>query len=176
MTAEYNSSCLFTLTLSMMMNESSEKKKKGGDDDDNNDDVCLKARGNEAFQKLRFDEAVDFYTRALQQLCSKLTVNSNDDADDESSKTGLHRRCAVLYSNRSACYFELGRYTDSIREAELCLNVLLAHLDANTTTTMTDKDLLDKNLYRLARAEWCSGGDYEAKRHSEMSARKFPIR
>jgi stress-induced-phosphoprotein 1 len=56
----------------------------------------LKALGNAALQAEKFDEAVDFYTRAIEI--------------DPSNH--------ILYSNRSAAFAKVGKYTNSLEDAE----------------------------------------------------------
>lgn len=68
------------------------------------DDVMveeLKAKGNACFTKGAFQEAVDFYNRAI------------DAASDN----------AVLYSNRSAALLRLGRVSEARADAEQCLSL-----------------------------------------------------
>eukprot|EP00929_Paragymnodinium_shiwhaense_P029077 TRINITY_DN16753_c0_g1_i1.p1 TRINITY_DN16753_c0_g1~~TRINITY_DN16753_c0_g1_i1.p1 ORF type:complete len:878 (+),score=186.50 TRINITY_DN16753_c0_g1_i1:74-2707(+) len=52
--------------------------------------------GNAAFQKKNYEEALEFYAGALMGDCPE-----------------KHK----VYSNRSACFFQLGKYTDALLEA-----------------------------------------------------------
>nr|CCC93604.1 putative stress-inducible protein STI1-like [Trypanosoma congolense IL3000] len=64
----------------------------------------LKAKGNEAFTGKRFEEAVQWYTKAIEV-----------DSQSES--------LAVLYSNRAACWSNLQKYKESLEDAEKCIAV-----------------------------------------------------
>jgi stress-induced-phosphoprotein 1 len=56
----------------------------------------LKAKGNAALQSENFDEAINFYSQAIEI--------------DPSNH--------ILYSNRSAAYAKVGKYADSLEDAE----------------------------------------------------------
>jgi len=56
----------------------------------------LKAKGNAALQKENYDEAIQHYTEA-----TKLDPNNH-----------------ILYSNRSAAYAKIGKFRDSLADAE----------------------------------------------------------
>jgi len=58
-----------------------------------------KKRGNEAFVAKKYDEAIDYYNKAIQ-----LTPDN-----------------AILYSNRSACYAGKGLWQESFTDAKICL-------------------------------------------------------
>jgi stress-induced-phosphoprotein 1 len=56
----------------------------------------LKSKGNAALQAERFDEAIGFYTQAIQ-------IDSSNH---------------ILFSNRSAAYAKVGKYNESLQDAE----------------------------------------------------------
>jgi len=62
-----------------------------------NDAVGLKDRGNQKFARCLFNEAVALYTDAIG------VINNGCDVD---SSLG-----AVLLSNRSSAYYEMGKYS-----------------------------------------------------------------
>lgn len=61
-----------------------------------------KAKGNDAFRQKNFQEAIDYFTKAI-----------------EASETPNH----VLYSNRSACYASLHKYDDALNDANECVKI-----------------------------------------------------
>lgn len=56
----------------------------------------LKSKGNAALQAEKYDEAIDFYTQAI-----------NIDPSNH-----------ILYSNRSAAFAKVGKYSESLNDAE----------------------------------------------------------
>jgi len=56
----------------------------------------LKSKGNAALQAENYSEAIDFYTQAI--------------AVDPSNH--------ILYSNRSAAYAKVGKFSESLKDAE----------------------------------------------------------
>jgi len=65
----------------------------------------LKEKGNEAYKQRKFDDALQFYTQAIE----------------------LDKENMLLYSNRSAVYFEMGKYDESIKEGEQSIEVGTNH-------------------------------------------------
>lgn len=61
----------------------------------------LKSKGNAALQAEKFDEAINYYTQAIQ-------IDGNNH---------------ILYSNRSAAYAKVGKYNDSLEDAEKTINL-----------------------------------------------------
>jgi stress-induced-phosphoprotein 1 len=61
----------------------------------------LKAKGNAALQKENYEEAIQHYTEA-----TKLDPNNH-----------------ILYSNRSAAYAKIGKYRDSLADAEKTISL-----------------------------------------------------
>ncbi|EAN77864.1 stress-inducible protein STI1-like, putative [Trypanosoma equiperdum] len=64
----------------------------------------LKAKGNEAFTAKRYEEAIEWYTKAI-----------NVDPQSEGA--------AALYSNRAACWNALAKYKEALEDAEGCISV-----------------------------------------------------
>ena len=62
---------------------------------------ALKSKGNEHFVKKEFQLAVEFYTKALQ-------INNEN---------------AILYTNRSAAYLELGQYSLAFEDSERAIQL-----------------------------------------------------
>jgi stress-induced-phosphoprotein 1 len=60
-----------------------------------------KLLGNESFTQKKFDEAIGYYTKAIE-------LNPED---------------ATYYSNRSGCYASLDKYQEALEDAESCLRV-----------------------------------------------------
>lgn len=60
----------------------------------------LKSKGNTAYQKSKFNEAIDFYTRAIAA-----------------------RPTAVFYANRAACYSNLSRPRDVLQDCDSALEL-----------------------------------------------------
>lgn len=61
----------------------------------------FKNKGNEAFKAQRYQEAIDFFTKAIEQ-------NPNDH---------------VFYSNRSGSYLNNGQYDEALQDAETCIKM-----------------------------------------------------
>ena len=61
----------------------------------------LKAKGNAALQAEKFEEAIQHYTEAI-----KIDTNNH-----------------ILYSNRSAAYAKVGKYAESLQDAEKTINL-----------------------------------------------------
>lgn len=61
-----------------------------------------KQQGNDAFKKQDFTTAIDFFSKAIA-----------------ASETPNH----VLYSNRSACYASLHKYSDALSDAQECVKI-----------------------------------------------------
>ena len=61
----------------------------------------FKEKGNEYFKKGEYDEALKLYSQAI---------------DSEPSNH-------IFYSNRSACYFKLGKYQESLNDAKKCVEI-----------------------------------------------------
>jgi stress-induced-phosphoprotein 1 len=61
----------------------------------------FKAKGNAAFSKKQYKEAIDWYTKAVQQ-------EPND---------------ATFYSNRCAAYMALDKFTEALRDSEHCIRI-----------------------------------------------------
>jgi stress-induced-phosphoprotein 1 len=57
--------------------------------------------GNEAFKNKKFDEAIDYFTKAIEQ-------NGNDH---------------VFYSNRSGAYASLEKYEEAFNDAAKCVQL-----------------------------------------------------
>lgn len=66
-------------------------------------DIILeeKNKGNEAFQKGNFLEAINHFSKAIE-----LDPNNH-----------------ILYSNRSASYASLGKYEDALNDANKCVQI-----------------------------------------------------
>ena len=61
----------------------------------------LKAKGNAALQSEKYDEAIKFYSDAIN----------------------LDPKNHILYSNRSAAFAKVGKYTESLNDAEKTINL-----------------------------------------------------
>lgn len=61
----------------------------------------LKSKGNAALQAEKYDEAIDFYSKAIE-------IDPNNH---------------ILYSNRSAAYAKVGKYDDSLKDAEKTVSI-----------------------------------------------------
>lgn len=61
----------------------------------------LKSKGNAALQAEKYDEAIDFYSQAIS----------------------LDPSNHILYSNRSAAYAKVGKYADSLTDAEKTVSI-----------------------------------------------------
>ena len=68
----------------------------------------LKAQGNAAFAQGSFEEALGWYTEAIE------TQDKFSDADYDSMEA------AKAHSNRSACLYNLGRYDEAIADGHRC--------------------------------------------------------
>jgi hypothetical protein len=90
-------------------------------------DVEIKKRGDEAFKKFKFEEAVSFYKEAL----------SSASADP-----------IVLNSNLSACFFEMGDYETCIRHSGIVKDLLDASGESESR-----KNILEKNITRVQKAK-----------------------
>jgi tetratricopeptide (TPR) repeat protein len=77
------------------------------------------------------------------------SCNANvDDDDDDDDDDAVWYQQAVLVSNQSNCYFEMGQYEKSMENAQLCLELL-----EKMARSSEDKGKLrNKNLLRIARA------------------------
>eukprot|EP00814_Leptocylindrus_danicus_P005430 CAMPEP_0116005550 /NCGR_PEP_ID=MMETSP0321-20121206/1226_1 /TAXON_ID=163516 /ORGANISM="Leptocylindrus danicus var. danicus, Strain B650" /LENGTH=82 /DNA_ID=CAMNT_0003473987 /DNA_START=663 /DNA_END=908 /DNA_ORIENTATION=- len=71
-------------------------------------DVALKEKGNEYFGKKQFEQAAKCYTQAIME---------NKKIKNVSAYKYRAYNCAVYYSNRSNCLFELGKYDEAIADA-----------------------------------------------------------
>lgn len=67
----------------------------------NNMAEVLKTLGNDAFKSKDYVKALEYYSQALQ-------VDANNH---------------VLYSNKSACYFNLNKFNEALGEAEKCIKI-----------------------------------------------------
>jgi tetratricopeptide (TPR) repeat protein len=65
---------------------------------------ALKAQGNAAFAEGKFEEALQFYSRA---------IDKQNDAIEK----------AKAYSNRSACLFNLARYEEAAEDGGMCIQL-----------------------------------------------------
>jgi tetratricopeptide (TPR) repeat protein len=65
---------------------------------------ALKAQGNETFALGKFEEALQFYSRA---------IDKQNDAIEK----------AKAYSNRSACLFNLARYEEAAEDGGMCIQL-----------------------------------------------------
>jgi len=61
----------------------------------------FKDQGNQAFKDGKYDEAVNFYTSAIN-----LAPNDH-----------------ILYSNRSGSYASLAKYQEALEDAEICISL-----------------------------------------------------
>lgn len=90
----------------------------------NQDFTTLKANGNEEFKHKRYDVAIDHYSDALKL-----------------------REDAVVYSNRSQCYINQGKFFDALRDCDTSLS-----LDSNYIKAYYRRATVYKNLSRYERA------------------------
>ena len=61
----------------------------------------LKKKGNEAFANQNYDDAIKFFTEAIQ----------------------IDEKNHILYSNRSAAYAGKGLYQEALKDAEKCIEL-----------------------------------------------------
>jgi tetratricopeptide (TPR) repeat protein len=61
----------------------------------------MKAKGNSAFKNKNFEEAVDFYTQAIE----------------------LDQQDVSFYSNRAACYLNLKKYEEALQDGTKCVEL-----------------------------------------------------
>ncbi|KAG8345002.1 putative Tetratricopeptide repeat [Trypanosoma vivax] len=64
----------------------------------------LKGKGNDAFKAKKFEEAIEWYTKAI-------------DLDPKAESS------APLYSNRAACWQNLGKFDNALADSESCISV-----------------------------------------------------
>ena len=83
----------------MGKNKAAKKSKKSNINKNSSNPKDLKELGNKAFQNKNYEEAVQFYTKAIE--------NAAED-DDE-----IH----IYYSNRSASYFEQQNFKQALDDA-----------------------------------------------------------
>jgi len=79
-------------------------------------DIALKEKGNEYFGKKQFEQASKCYTQAIME---------NKKIKNVSAYKEKAYNCAVYYSNRSNCLFELGKYDEAIADA----HEVIKHVD-----------------------------------------------
>ncbi|KAJ1921666.1 hypothetical protein H4219_000398 [Mycoemilia scoparia] len=69
----------------------------------------LKEEGNALFRSKDYEKAISKYSEALLNSFRRSPWDPNQATSEETS---------VLYCNRAACYLELGRYTEALRDSE----------------------------------------------------------
>lgn len=72
----------------------------------------LKDKGNDFFAKKEYQSAISEYTKAIDLLGVEISTKEN-------SNPVIH----ALFSNRSACYLQLGDFNSALRDAESCVLV-----------------------------------------------------
>ena len=79
--------------------------------DDSATHILLKEQGNTQFKQGNYEEAVDFYTKAIE-ACESLGLSQVKDD------------LAVLYKNRSACHLKKERYENAAEDATKSLGIV----------------------------------------------------
>jgi tetratricopeptide (TPR) repeat protein len=87
----------------------------------------VKAKGDESFKNLKFEEAISFYEKAMLVKDSDRTV---------------------LNSNISASYYELGNYEMSLKHSEQ-VKTLISNSDQSVLKSDSAKKILEKNVNRI---------------------------
>jgi len=70
----------------------------------------LKSKGNNLFSELKFLEAIEFYTSAIE-LSNKIDEEKKD-----------NRKIAMLFSNRSNCFLNINKNEEALVDAENAIN------------------------------------------------------
>ena len=112
--------------------------------DDSSTHILLKEQGNTHFKQGKYEEAVDYYTKAIQ-ACEDIGLSQ--------AKNDL----AVLYKNRAACHLKKERYEnavlDSTRSLELVSNdpkALFRRAQANEKLGKLEDAMKDaKSAYQI---------------------------
>lgn len=112
------------------------KSKKPAINKNTNNAKALKKLGNTAFENKIYEEAVQFYTKAIENA---------ETGDDE-----LH----VYYSNRSASYFEQHNYSCALDDANECVKIKPDFAKGYIRKSKAERELLlnDLSLESASRA------------------------
>eukprot|EP00979_Chaetoceros_neogracilis_P002717 scaffold441_cov225-Chaetoceros_neogracile.AAC.2 len=130
----------------------------------------LKEKGNDTYKLSRFADAKKIYTTGIGIIGNKssvppVPVAGNGGGVARSSEKRPHdennqmlKLCAVLYSNRGNCCFELSDYSGAAQDSRVALD-LIHTMDGgdaeevrSSSSSSKNKPLQDKNQWRLARS------------------------
>ena len=82
----------------------------------------LKEKGNEAFAKKEYQNAINYYTNAIEMLTQsdKLLSDYSQDKDLEKLKILISNNENLLscFNNRSQCFLNLERFQEAYLDAE----------------------------------------------------------
>ena len=115
--------------------------------------VWLKDRGDQFFAKGDYSSAINAYTSAI----------SLDDDEYVATQAG---RVSAYYSNRSACYFQLGKHSKCASDCDRAIELLELSL-AGSTEAPTDKTLRSMcKLYARRASSLGALGDVDEARRA----------
>lgn len=133
-------------------------------------DVRLKEKGNEYFGKRQYEKAVKCYTQAITE---------NKKIKNVSNYKQRAYNCAIYYSNRSNCQFELGKYDKAIADAQEVIRRVDGLADGIAGVDESKISQLKwKNLLRLAKLFFYSRRcleDVESVLHQLDGCNEMPL-